>query len=168
MLARWSKPHGVPANTTTSKQEETVGLRNISLFTALFVLEPHQPPLPPSAARFHSAPLQSRRMTRDCFFSTPRPPRLDSQKRELRQNTKRLEKAESFASDLEAEVQRVAGDGVTFETFVVLKRDNNALKTQLAELRKASEGGRHSIAAGRAFQRCNCRRTGTMQGEATD
>eukprot|EP00752_Nemacystus_decipiens_P007650 g6839.t1 len=56
--------------------------------------------------------------------------------RELKQSTKRLEKAESFASNLEAELQRVAGDGVSFETFVVLKRDNQALKTQLAEIKK--------------------------------
>ncbi|CAM9273472.1 unnamed protein product [Ectocarpus sp. 6 AP-2014] len=57
--------------------------------------------------------------------------------RELRQTAKRLEKAEAFASDVEAELQKVAGDGVTFETFVVLKRDNQALKTQLAEIKQA-------------------------------
>ncbi|CAM9302748.1 unnamed protein product [Ectocarpus sp. 12 AP-2014] len=57
--------------------------------------------------------------------------------RELRQTVKRLEKAEAFASDMEAELQKVAGDGVTFETFVVLKRDNQALKTQLAEIKQA-------------------------------
>ncbi|CAM9335373.1 unnamed protein product, partial [Ectocarpus sp. 4 AP-2014] len=57
--------------------------------------------------------------------------------RELRQTVKRLEKAEAFASDVQAELQKVAGDGVTFETFVVLKRDNQALKTQLAEIKQA-------------------------------
>lgn len=63
------------------------------------------------------------------------------EKRELKLNAKRLEKAESFASGLEAELQRVAGDGVNFETFVVLRRENQALKTQLAELKQARAGG---------------------------
>ena len=30
----------------------------------------------------------------------------------------------------------MAGDGVSFETFVVLRRDNQALKTQLAEIKQ--------------------------------
>ncbi|CAM9155446.1 unnamed protein product, partial [Hapterophycus canaliculatus] len=57
--------------------------------------------------------------------------------RELKNSAKRLEKAECFASDLATELKKVAGDGVTFETFVVLKRDNQALKTQLAEIKQA-------------------------------
>lgn len=61
--------------------------------------------------------------------------------RELKQSAKRLEKAEGFASNLEAELHRAAGDGVSFEMFVVLKRDNQALKTQLAEIKQVSEKG---------------------------
>eukprot|EP00903_Cladosiphon_okamuranus_P013015 g12144.t1 len=57
--------------------------------------------------------------------------------RELKQSAKRVEKAESFASNLEAELHRVAGEGVSFESFVLLKRDNQALKTQLAEIKQA-------------------------------
>lgn len=58
--------------------------------------------------------------------------------RELKLNAKRLEKAEGFASALEAELQRVAGDGATFEAFVVLRRENHNLKTQLAEIKQVA------------------------------
>lgn len=50
-----------------------------------------------------------------------------------------MERAESFASDLEAELKRVAGSGATFEAFVVLRRENQALRMQLAEIKQASE-----------------------------
>ena len=33
----------------------------------------------------------------------------------------------------------MAGDGVSFETFVVLRRDNQALKTQLAEIKQVKQ-----------------------------
>ena len=50
-----------------------------------------------------------------------------------------MERAESFASDLEAELKRVAGSGATFETFVALRRENQTLRMQLAEIKQASE-----------------------------
>lgn len=106
-------------------------------------LEPDQhspPPSPPSYCLLFNCSVANAEL----LPFHPPDPRPDTPKRELKQTAKRLEKAESFASDLEAEVKRVAGDGVNFETFVVLKRDNHALKTQLAELKQAREGGGHS------------------------
>lgn len=58
---------------------------------------------------------------------------------------KRLERAESFASDLEAELKRVVGNGATFETFVVLRRENQALRMQLAEIKQASGRRAHTV-----------------------
>eukprot|EP00904_Undaria_pinnatifida_P004121 jgi/Undpi1/1370/HiC_scaffold_11.g04762.m1 len=62
--------------------------------------------------------------------------------RKLSHNAKRLERAESFVSELEAELQRVAENGATFETFVVLRRENQALRMQLAEIKQASGAAR--------------------------
>lgn len=59
-------------------------------------------------------------------------------KREVKHSAKMLEKAETFAKDLAAEFKRMAGDGVNFETYVILKRDNQALKTQLAEIKQVT------------------------------
>ena len=64
--------------------------------------------------------------------------RNDMSKRQLSHNAKQLERAESFAADLEAELKRVAGNRPTFETFVALRRENQTLRMQLAEIKQAS------------------------------